>query len=328
VPRRFTMRPALMSQDPMLRTPRSRAALAVVATLALLSACGRATPPATTPPPRTATGDAAPPSQLTAASVVIPDGALARGDTVRVDLRALETRAYELAYQGLDPASQGGSFQPERLVPEVLESVRVPAYQGREKAGELPAGALGPRSGEGRVTAANLNVRRCRGTTCPAVGKLDLGSTIRVDSLSNDWYRVVDEGRSVGYVAAQYVMLPEAYRAAAFAVVRAATQRYYENALALVKDPAEGALFTGQKVLWNDSGIHFQFMSPAHGRAAQNTVCQTAKNITLFVSYLLRSMNITGPRSIAVWYDGPDKAMANAPLAQVNRQGEVECKGS
>jgi hypothetical protein len=317
-----------MSQDPMLRTPRSRAALAVLATLALLSACGRAAPPSTTPPPRTSPAAPAAPSQLTAAAVVQPEGALARGDTVRADLRALEARAYDVAYQGLDAASQGGGFQPERLVPAILESVRVPAYQGREKAGELPAGALGPRSGEGRVTAANLNVRRCRGTTCAAVGKLDLGTTIGVDSLNNGWYRVVEEGRTLGYVAAQYVMLPEAYRAVNFAVVRAATQRYFENALALVKDPADGVLFTSQKVVWNDSGIHFQFMSPAHGRAAQATVCQTAKNITLFVSYLLRSMNITGPRSIAVWYDGPDKAMANAPLAQVNRQGEVECRGS
>jgi hypothetical protein len=299
-----------------------------LATLALLSACGRAAPPATTPPPRTSSGEAAAPSQLTAAAVVLPEGRLERGDTVRVDLRALEGRAYDLAYQELDPAAQGGGFQPERLVPVILERVRVTAYQGRDRVGELPAGALGPRSGEGRVTAANLNVRRCRATTCPAVAKLDLGTTIRVDSLSGGWYRVSEEGRTTGYVAAQYVMLPEAYRTVTFAVVRAATQRYYANALALVKDPAEGVLFTSQKVVWNDSGIHFQFMSPAHGRAAQATVCQTAKNITLFVSYLLRSMNITGPRSIAVWYDGPDKAMANAPLAQVNRQGEVECKGS
>jgi hypothetical protein len=45
-----------------------------------------------------------------------------------------------------------------------------------------------------------VNVRAARGRAAPAVRVLNPGDAVQVDSLSRGWYRVLIDGRAVGYV--------------------------------------------------------------------------------------------------------------------------------
>jgi ribosomal protein L37E len=45
-----------------------------------------------------------------------------------------------------------------------------------------------------------VNVRGARGRDAPAVRVLNPGDSVQVDSLSHGWYRVLIDGRAVGYV--------------------------------------------------------------------------------------------------------------------------------
>jgi len=58
-----------------------------------------------------------------------------------------------------------------------------------------PAGPLAR-----RFARTWVNVRGARGRAAPAVRVLNPGDTVQVDSLSRGWYRVLIDGRAVGYV--------------------------------------------------------------------------------------------------------------------------------
>jgi SH3 domain-containing protein len=51
-----------------------------------------------------------------------------------------------------------------------------------------------------RVARTWVNVRDARGLAGPAVRVLNPGDTVQVDSLTRGWYRVLIDGRAVGYV--------------------------------------------------------------------------------------------------------------------------------
>jgi hypothetical protein len=51
-----------------------------------------------------------------------------------------------------------------------------------------------------RVVVNWANIRRSRARSSAAVGRLEPGDSVMVDSLSRGWYRVLMDGRPVGYV--------------------------------------------------------------------------------------------------------------------------------
>jgi ribosomal protein L37E len=51
-----------------------------------------------------------------------------------------------------------------------------------------------------RVARTWVNVRDARGLAGPALRVLNPGDTVQVDSLTRGWYRVLIDGRAVGYV--------------------------------------------------------------------------------------------------------------------------------
>jgi hypothetical protein len=63
------------------------------------------------------------------------------------------------------------------------------------------ARALGqPEAGVPRVVINWANIRQSRARSSPAVGRLEPGDSVLVDSLKRGWYRVLMDGRPVGYV--------------------------------------------------------------------------------------------------------------------------------
>jgi hypothetical protein len=44
------------------------------------------------------------------------------------------------------------------------------------------------------------NIRQSRARSSPTVGRLEPGDSVMVDSLRRGWYRVLMDGRPVGYV--------------------------------------------------------------------------------------------------------------------------------
>ncbi len=56
-----------------------------------------------------------------------------------------------------------------------------------------------------RYATTWVNVRGRRGTGAPTVRVLSPGEAVRVDSLRAGWYRVVADGRTLGYVHSSYL---------------------------------------------------------------------------------------------------------------------------
>ena len=57
-----------------------------------------------------------------------------------------------------------------------------------------------PETGVPRVVINWANIRQSRARSSPAVGRLEPGDSVLVDSLQRGWYRVLMDGRPVGYV--------------------------------------------------------------------------------------------------------------------------------
>ncbi|HEX3274561.1 MAG TPA: SH3 domain-containing protein [Gemmatimonadales bacterium] len=51
-----------------------------------------------------------------------------------------------------------------------------------------------------RVVINWANIRQARARSSPAVGRLEPGDSVMVDSLRGGWYRVLMDGRPVGYL--------------------------------------------------------------------------------------------------------------------------------
>ena len=57
-----------------------------------------------------------------------------------------------------------------------------------------------PAAGSQRYAQTWVNVRGERARSAPAVGMLNPGDAVTVDSLVRGWYRVTVDGRALGYV--------------------------------------------------------------------------------------------------------------------------------
>lgn len=91
---------------------------------------------------------------------------------------------------------------PAQPVPETP-----PATADSSRPVELPPSGLPPSGGESlrRYATTWVNIRESRGGGTPAVGVLNPGEAVLVDSLRGGWYRVVVDGRTLGYVDRSYL---------------------------------------------------------------------------------------------------------------------------
>lgn len=90
-----------------------------------------------------------------------------------------------------------------------------PAPADSSRPVESPPSELPPSAGGllQRYATTWVNVREARGPGTPAVGVLNPGEAVLVDSLRGGWYRVVVDGRTLGYVDRSYLdtVPPPAY---------------------------------------------------------------------------------------------------------------------
>lgn len=91
---------------------------------------------------------------------------------------------------------------PAQPVPETP-----PAPADSSRPVEPPLSVVPPPGGQWlqRYATTWVNVRQSRGGGTPAVGVLNPGEVVLVDSLRGGWYRVVIDGRTLGYVDRSYL---------------------------------------------------------------------------------------------------------------------------
>jgi hypothetical protein len=157
----------------------------------------------------------------------------APGPRSRLRPVAFALAALGLIYLGVDvlkrePDSANGGFEtpilaadpipqplPEPWVPAPSEPLPAAAEPATGPAPEHPATALAaparaPKAApaspqQRRYTTIWANVREARRPLAPVVTVLQPGEPVLVDSLSNEWYRVVEDGQKLGYVYRELV---------------------------------------------------------------------------------------------------------------------------
>jgi hypothetical protein len=108
------------------------------------------------------------------------------------------------------------AITPSPVMPTLDSAVYVPTQTVREttvpsgdssRAVEPPLSGIPPTGGPGsrRYATTWVNVREHRSGGTAAVRVLNPGEAVLVDSLSGGWYRVVADGRTVGYVDRLYL---------------------------------------------------------------------------------------------------------------------------
>ena len=92
----------------------------------------------------------------------------------------------------------------DSVSPVVTESAPPTPVMPRDSSGQAAQAspAEPPPAGRGvrRYAQTWVNVRQSRNVAAPAVRVLNPGEAVLVDSLRGGWYRVLAEGRTVGYV--------------------------------------------------------------------------------------------------------------------------------
>lgn len=141
---------------------------------------------------------AAVPSEPAAQAATTPAPLPAPGERTPAALVAkAEPTPAKVAAPVPEPTSQRAAAEP-RTAPTTSDVV--------PKAPPLPSlkhAVYGPT--ERRYTKNWVNVRKARRPGAPVVTVLRPGEPVQVDSLSQEWYRVVAEGQAVGYVYRGFV---------------------------------------------------------------------------------------------------------------------------
>lgn len=166
---------------------------------------------------------------------------------------------------------------------------RVALYAGGRESGTVSVESLGP-VGTGRmvVTAARLNVRRCRSTGCSIVGYVERGRELEVSDFAGRWYRVRVDSETTGYVVAEHLQLVLVHRRNALEEIRQRTAEYYASELETMK--IEGAdLFAGHEVRLEGDMLSFAFYT-GHGEGESLAmVCNAMRGIASFVRESMES---------------------------------------
>jgi len=103
--------------------------------------------------------------------------------------------------QDSQPIETGDSVL-RQSVPPLDSASSIPDSVSRPSPGPAPADAD---STELRFASTWVNVRAAPSGTAPVVRILEPGDTVEVDSLKRGWYRAVNDGQTLGYVARSLV---------------------------------------------------------------------------------------------------------------------------
>jgi hypothetical protein len=186
-----------------------------------------------------------------------------------------------------------GGFEPGDTVTVDLGKIdddgRVALYDGGRESGTLSAESLGPvGTGTMVVTAARLNVRRCRSTGCSIVGYVERGRELEVSDFAGRWYRVRVDSETTGYVVADHLQLSLVHRRHAFEEIRRRTAEYYASEVETLKLEG-GDLFAGHEVKLEGDMLSFSFFT-GHGEGEPlSMVCNAMRGIAAFVRESLES---------------------------------------
>lgn len=214
---------------------------------------------------------------------------------------------------------------------DVTEDDRVKYYDGSGRSGSISLDALGP-SGPGTmvVAADRVDVRRCPSTGCSVVGHVTRGQAVEVREFAGRWYRAALDGKSVGYVRAEYLQLPVIYRKNLFAEIQALTATYYEDVLEGQAVEGYGSAFSAYDVELDGDVLSFEFYTPFGDGPALAAVCGATRGIIDFVDSTMAETtagSFSG-YSVGVYFASPHTPAAERVMvAGPTGDGGVYCAG-
>ena len=269
----------------------NRSSLAPVLTVLAVAACS-----ATGSGGNEATPASAP--QLTAMLVIQGSGPLSQGDTVRVDLGSLS------------------------------EMNRVAYYEDGRRAGTVEYDALGPAgTGTMMVSASALNVRKCRSTGCSVVGRVSRGQMVRVRDFRGRWYRYAGDDGTQGYLNAEHLVIPDAYRGRLLAGIHASIAAYYDRELAALTVSGYGKVFSGYDIRRAEDELKFEFYTPYRSGPAAGAACDAMDGISDVVQRAMAQVpgEYFPAFSAGVYYDDPDRRDDEVMVAGMTAGGGAFC---
>jgi hypothetical protein len=237
---------------------------------------------------------------LTALVVVRSSGPLEPGDTLQVDLAG------------------------------VSDDGRV-AYRGRGgRSGTVPLDVLGAAAGSMVVRADKVNVRRCRSRGCSVIGYVARGQIVQVHDFVAGWYRLRGEDDVKGYIRAEYLELPVAYRRVLLDEIRRRTAAYYARALEGVTVDGYGAVFSGHRVDVKDEGmLSIEFYTPFRDGPPSKSACEAMRGIADFVQRVMAAIpgELFSAYSVGIYYrNSPGSPVSDeAMVAGLTGDGDAFC---
>jgi hypothetical protein len=211
----------------------------------------------------------------------------------------------------------------------ITEANEAPYYLAGRWIGKLPLDILGPsQTGTMVVTADRMNVRNCRSTGCTIVGTLTRGQHVQVNDFAGRWYRLLEDGDSVGYLNAEHLQMPLAYRRGHWATVRRKTADYYDSELRGLAVDGSSSTFSGYAVKLDGDELSIEFYTHFEGGPGLDAVCIATRGIVDFVQNTMANTprGVFSSYSFGVYYNAPESPpTAEVMVAGPSGGGAVYC---